>query len=57
MSKSYERLQAYRRQTAYEMKQEGHSLKYIAEFLNCRKEQVSTWIKLHKREIGDRDDA
>lgn len=55
MSKSYERLQQYRRKTAYDMQQEGYSLKRIAEFLRCTKEQVSTWIKLHKREIGDKE--
>lgn len=52
MSKSSERNHRWKCLTAYQMKQEGKSLKQIADFIGCHKCQVGTMIKFHKRMEG-----
>lgn len=53
MSKSSERHRAWKQLTAYLMKKEGHSLKQIADHVDCHKCQVSTLIREYKRNHPD----
>jgi hypothetical protein len=39
----------YMRKTAFDMREQGKSLKQIADFLEIKKEQVSTLLKEYER--------